>query len=74
MLNTLLRSQRSGCLRTTSSVLRPNNCSGLSQAIPNGPSVTKSVFHQPDFAIDGSISVYAQTADPAESPAAGPTW
>ena len=40
--------------------------------MPNGPSVTKLAGSQPDFANDGSSSVYSHTAKPAARPANAP--
>ena len=50
------RLQNSEWVRPSSPV-RPNNCSGLSKAMPNGPWRRKPSDSQPDLAIDGSISV-----------------
>ena len=40
--------------------------------MPHGPFETKSVCHQPDLAIDGSISVYTHSPKPSTSPASAP--
>ena len=50
----------------------PNSAYGFRSAMPNGPSRRKPIGSHPDFANDGSSSVYSQTANPVPRPASAP--
>jgi hypothetical protein len=50
----------------------PNNASGFSSAMPNGPCSSSPSDSQPERANAGSTRVYIQTANPAANPASAP--